>query len=136
MRFALKPNLTMKKILIAVFALSMGLTTVNAQTFKATTVAKPAVQQSTKPAAPAKSTAPAKSATPQKEVAPAKSTKPIQAKAEAPAKSELPTVSPVNKSKKDRTPDKRANDKKNMKQAPKLKGTKSAVPQQKQAKKN
>lgn len=126
----------MKKILIAVFALSMGLATAKAQTSKATTVAKPAVQQTTKPAAPAKSTAPAKSATPQKEVAPTKATKPVQSKAETPTKSKLPTVNPVTKTKKDKTLNKRVNDKKNIKQAPKLKGTKSAVPQQKQAKKN
>jgi hypothetical protein len=130
----------MKKILIAVFALSLGVSTANAQTSKATTAAKPAVQQSTKPAAPAKSTAPVKSAAPQKEVAPAKATKPVQSsvptKAEAPAKSKLPTVSPVTKTKKDKASDKPVNKNKNMKQAPKLKGTKSAVPQQKQAKKN
>jgi len=130
----------MKKILIAVFTLSLGVSTATAQTSKATTAAKPAVQQSTKPAAPAKSTAPVKSAAPQKEVGPAKATKPVQSsvptKAEAPAKSKLPTVSPVTKTKKDKAYDKRVNDKKNMKQAPKLKGTKSAVPQQKQAKKN
>jgi hypothetical protein len=126
----------MKKILIAVFALSMGLTTVNAQTSKATTAAKPAVQQSTKPAASSKSTAPAKSAAPQKEVAPSKASKPVQPKADVPAKSKLPTVSPVTKTKKEKTAERRVNDKKNMKQAPKLKGTKSAVPQQKQAKKD
>jgi hypothetical protein len=134
LRFQTKTNFKMKKIIIAVFALSMGISTVNAQTSKATTATKPAVQQSAKPVTPAKS------ATPQKEVAPAKATKPVQSsvptKAEAPAKSKLQTVSPGTKTKKDKASDKRVNDKKNMKQAPKLKGTKSAVPQQKQAKKN
>lgn len=108
-----KPK-TMKKMSIAVIALVLGFTQMNAQTTKATSTAKPAVQAVTGPSTPAKSTAPAKAAapakatTPQKEVAPSKATKPAKAaapsKAVAPAKSKLPAVSPAAKTKKDGTP--------------------------------
>jgi hypothetical protein len=132
----------MKKFLIAVFALSLGITNINAQTTKTSTSAKPAVQQPSK-------VAPVKSTAPKKETAPAKATKPAQAtaptKAEKPAKSKLPTVSPVAKTKKDGTPDRRYKENQKLKKdgtpdkrykenkAPAQKSSKPAVKQDKAA---
>lgn len=126
----------MKKILIAVFALTLGFTNINAQTTKSGASAKPAEQQPTK-------TAPTKSTAPSKAIKPSQSTAP--AKAEAPAKSKLPSVTPVAKTKKDGTPDRRYKENQKLKKdgtpdkrykenkAPVQKSTKPAVKQEKAA---
>lgn len=126
------------------FALSLGLTSIHAQTTKSGTSAKPAVQQPSK-------TAPSKSTAPQKETAPSKASKPTQAKApvkaEAPAKSKLPSVTPATKTKKDGTPDRRYKENQKLKKdgtpdkrykenkAPVQKSAKPAVKQEKPASK-
>jgi hypothetical protein len=123
----------MKKILVAVFALSLGLTSINAQTTKSGTSAKPAVQQPSK-------TTPTKSTAPQKETAPSKASKPTQAtapaKAQAPAKSKLPSVTPVTKTKKDGTPDRRYKENQKLKKdgTPDKRYKENKAPAQKSAK--